>query len=306
LNGEHTSIWCCVIMATLGIAFLTGSIGAHSPDSDYVASVEKWREGRRSSLLAEDGYLAVSGLFWLKEGESTFGSDPANDFVLPAESAPDRVGVFEHHGGKTRVRIEPGVEVTMNGKPVQRAELKSSRPGPPDILRIGDLALNVHSSGQRYGIRLRDKNSKFRKEFTSLRWYPIDPDYCVTADFVPFDEMKTIQLLNIMGDLQDYQAPGYVTFELKGQKMRLDPVMRGKQLFFIFRDRTSGRTTYPAARFLYADMPVDGKVVVDFNKAINPACAFSPYTACPYPPEQNRMRVPIEAGAMKYLGGGGH
>jgi uncharacterized protein (DUF1684 family) len=299
----HFGLFSRLVTAAFIVTFLTG---AHPPDGDYDASIERWREERRASLLAENGYLAVAGLFWLDEGESTFGTDPANDFVLPAGSAPAHVGVFEHHAGTTRVRIDPGVGVTMNDEPVREAVLTPSRPGPPDIIKIRDLALNVHVSGKRYAIRLRDKNSKFRQEFTELRWYPIDPSYRVVADFVPFEEEKTIQLLNIMGDVQDYRAPGYVMMELKGATLRFDPVMRGKQLFFIFRDATSGKTTYPAARFLYADMPVDGKVVVDFNKAINPACAFSPYTACPYPPKQNRLRMPIEAGAMKYLGKGDH
>jgi uncharacterized protein (DUF1684 family) len=297
-------------LSLLGVTVLStfmpsSNVAAHV-DDDYVASVESWRQERRAKLLADDGYLAVAGLFWLKEGENTFGADPENDMVLPPGSAPGRVGVFEHRAGRTRVRIAPGVEVTMNGAPVKETEVRPSRPDSTDVLEIGGLALSVHASGKRYAIRLRDENSRFRREFTSLRWYPPDPSYRVTADFVPFDGEKTIELLNSMGDLQAYRAPGYVTFELKGQKVRLDPVIRGDQLLFIFRDETSGRTTYPSARFLYADMPVDGKVVLDFNKAINPACAFTPYAACPYPPEQNRLSVSIQAGELKYLGTGAH
>jgi uncharacterized protein (DUF1684 family) len=280
--------------------------GAHSSDDDYAASIEEWRKGRRASLLAEDGYLAVAGLFWLKEGDSTFGTDPDNDFVLPPGSAPAKAGIFQHRAGRTRVIIDPGGEATMNGKPLRDIELTPSLPGPPDVIKIRKLAFNVHVSGSRYGIRLRDQDSKYRKEFTDLRWYPVDPGYRAVADFVPYEEEKTIRLLNIIGDVQSYRAPGYVMMELNGQKLRFDPVIRGDSLFFIFSDATSGKTTYPAARFLYADMPVDGKVVVDFNKAINPACAFSPYTACPYPPRQNRLSMPIEAGAMKYLGLGEH
>ena len=281
---------------------LTLPAAVHSSDEGYAASIEQWRKDRRASLLAEDGYLAVADLFWLQEGESTFGADPANDFVLPPGSAPAKVGVFRHRAGRTRVSIEPGVEVTMNGKPVIDTELTPSRPGPPDVIRIRNLSFNVHVSGSRYGIRLRDLDSKYRKEFTELRWYPTDPSYRVVADYVPFEEEKTIKLLNIIGDVQSYRAPGYVMMELHGKELRFEPVIRGEKLFFIFSDATSGKTTYPAARFLYADMPVDGKVEIDFNKAINPACAFSPYTACPYPPRQNRLSMAIEAGAMQYLG----
>jgi len=283
---------------------LTTSLRATQTPADYVSEIEDWRQKREASLLADDGYLAVTGLFWLVEGEHSFGTDPMHDFVLPSGSAPGTVGTIEHRDGETRIRLETGVVATLNGESIPESAfvMRPSRPGPPDILAIEDLALNVHVSGKRNGIRLRDKNSELRKAFTGLRWFPIDPDYRVIARFVPFREMKTVQLLNLVGDIQDYRAPGYVTFELQGETRRLDPVMRGDQLFFIFRDSTSGKQTYGAARFLYADQAVDGTVVVDFNKAINPACVYSPYTACPYPPKQNRMPIPIEAGALMYKG----
>ena len=276
---------------------------AVADDGAYTRSMEQWRENRESSLLAEDGYLAVAGLFWLEEGDNSFGTDPANDFVLPEGSAPARVGVFRHQAGMTRVIVDPGIdEVTKAGEVVRDAELRPSRVGPADAIRLRDLFFHVHVSGDRYGIRLRDLNSPYRKNFVGLRWYPVDADYRVVADFVPFETEKTVELVNIVGGTQTYVAPGFVTMELKGDKIRFDPVMRGDKLFFIFSDATSGRTTYPAARFLYADMPKDGKVIVDFNQAINPACAYSPYTVCPYPPRQNRLTMAIEAGAMKYLG----
>lgn len=294
----RSRVFAIALTATLSVT----SLRAVQAPADYASEIELWRQKREASLLADDGYLTVTGLFWLVDGEHSFGTDPVHDFVLPAGSAPGTVGTIEHNDGETRIRLEPGVVATLNGKPIRESVfvMRPSRPGPPDILAIEDLTLNVHVSGKRYGIRLRDKNSELRKAFTGLRWFPIDPDYRVVADFVPFDEMKTVQLLTLLGDMQDYRAPGYVTFELAGHERRLDPVMRGDQLFFIFRDLTSGKQTYPAARFLYADQAVDGKVVVDFNKAINPACVYSPHTACPYPPKQNRMPIPIEAGALMY------
>jgi uncharacterized protein (DUF1684 family) len=72
----------------------------------------------------------------------------------------------------------------------------------------------------------------------------------------------------------------------------------GDELWFIFRDGTSGETTYPAARFLYTPPATDGKVVLDFNRAESPPCAFNPYATCPLPPPDNRMKVRVEAGEM--------
>ena len=89
-----------------------------------------------------------------------------------------------------------------------------------------------------------------------------------------------------------------------GRGTRLRPDLFGggkdKQLFYIFRDLTTGKETYPAGRFLYSDGPKDGHVVLDFNKAYNPPCAFTEFATCPLPPKENRLAVRIEAGEKKY------
>ena len=77
-------------------------------------------------------------------------------------------------------------------------------------------------------------------------------------------------------------------------------MVEDNQLFFVFRDLTSGKETYPAGRFLYAALPQAGRVVLDFNLAENPPCAFTPYATCPLPPPQNRLQVRIEAGELDY------
>jgi uncharacterized protein (DUF1684 family) len=167
----------------------------------------------------------------------------------------------------------------------------------------------VIERGGKYAIRLKDKNSKMRREFTGLKWYPVKPEYRITATFNPYEPPKQIPVPNILGQTESLPSPGYVTFTLKGKTVRLEPVLESpddKELFFIFRDGTSGDTTYPSGRFLYADMPVQGKVVLDFNKAYNPPCAFTPYATCPLPPPANRLKVNIEAGELNYGHHGGH
>jgi uncharacterized protein (DUF1684 family) len=266
----------------------------------YKAEVEKWRQEREASLRKDDGWLAVAGLVWLKEGENHVGAGAANQIVLPPQSAPERVGTFVLRSGKTAFTAERGVGVTSGGKPVQSLEMRPDTPGPADIIAVGDLSMQVIKRGSRYGIRLRDKNSSFRREFTGLRWFPVDEAWRIQVKFVPYNPPKQIPVLNIIGDTELETCPGYVAFRLAGKEYRLEPIAEGNRLFIIFRDLTSGKETYPSGRFLYAGAPRDGQVILDFNKAYNPPCAFTPYATCPLPPPQNRLAVRIPAGELTY------
>ena len=168
-----------------------------------------------------------------------------------------------------------------------------------DPVTIGSLTLIVIERGGRYGIRLKDNESRLRKEFTSLHYFPIDASYCVTARFVP--DPKKIPILNILGQIEDMPSPGYVEFDLHGRHLRLTPVEESPdELFFILRDLTAGKDTYGSGRFLHTPLPKNGQVILDFNKAYNPPCAFTPYATCPLPPRENRLAVRIEAGELKY------
>jgi uncharacterized protein len=167
------------------------------------------------------------------------------------------------------------------------------------VVTLGSLSLLVIRRGDRYGIRLKDRNSRLRKEFTGLRYFPVNESYRVSARFVA--DARKIPIPNILGQTEDTPSPGYVEFDLEGRKLRLTPVEESpNELFFIFRDLTSGRETYGSGRFLDAPVPKDGRVELDFNKAYNPPCAFTPYATCPLPPKQNRLPVPIAAGELKY------
>ena len=166
---------------------------------------------------------------------------------------------------------------------------------------IGPLTLFVIERGGRHAIRLRDRNSQFRREFTGLHYFPISEPYRVTAKWVA--EPRKIPILNVIGQTEPMDSPGYSVFTLGGHEYKLYPVLEepdAKELFYIFRDLTSAKETYGAGRFLYSEMPKDGRVVLDFNKAYNPPCAFTPYATCPLPPKENRLPVRIEAGELKY------
>jgi uncharacterized protein (DUF1684 family) len=289
------------IAAVLAALFFAAVLTATA--ISYHESVETWRKNYEAKLTSDTGWLTVSGLFWLHEGENRFGSDLLNDIVLPA-SAPLVAGVFDFHDGKTTLRLEKGVQATIGGKLVQSAELRPDEKA--DYLVLGDLTLYVHASGERFAIRLRDKNSKLRTNFTGLRWFPIDESYRVTAKYFPYDKPRDFDSQNVLGDPIKVKALGYLLFTLRGQELRLEAEAadEGPGFFIVFRDLTSGKLTYPASRFLDPDAPKDGPVgktvELDFNKARNPPCAYNPYTTCPVPIPTNRLRVEIPAGEKLY------
>jgi uncharacterized protein (DUF1684 family) len=226
------------------------------PQGSYEKTIQAWRAEREAKLKADDGWLTVSGLFWLREGANEFGSAPTNDIVLPTGSAPDRVGVFELRESKVTLRVADGARVTVNGRPVGEVEVQSDQAKKPDVIQSGDLSFLLLKRGERWGIRLKDKNSRARREFTGLRWYPVKESYRVTAKFVPYEQPREVPIVNILGDVENYKSPGLLTFSLNGAEYMLEPVSSGgDRLFIILRDLTSNKTTYAASRFLYADMP---------------------------------------------------
>jgi uncharacterized protein (DUF1684 family) len=288
-----------------GLALVLLAIAAvAAADEAYRAEVRKWRAEREAGLKADGGWLSVAGLFWLKEGESRFGTDPASDIVLPAGSAPAKAGLFTLRGGRVSVSLLPGASGRVGGRPVEGAvALRADTSGAPDVLEMGALSLNVIERGGRFGIRLKDKNNPARKAFTGLKWFDVSEEYRVEARWVAYPEPKALKLPNVLGQVEPMQSPGYAEFTLAGKPMRLDGVLESPQaeeLFFIFRDQTSGKETYGGGRFLYSDLPKAGSVVLDFNEAYNPPCAFTDFATCPLPPPQNRMPLRVQAGELAY------
>ena len=278
------------------------SLGAEPKGDAYRQEIEKWRQDRETRLKSDTGWLTVAGLYWLKEGANRFGSDRGCDIVLPP-AAPPVAGDFILKGDSIVVKVQSGATVTSAGEAITELEMKPDSRGEPTVLALGDLNMFVIQRGGKYAIRLRDKNSPMRRDFTGLKWYPVKPEYRVTAEYTEYVPTKQIAVPNILGQTEKLPSPGFVTFVLNGRKIKLDPVLEdadAKEFFFIFKDKTSGESTYGSGRFLYAAFPVQGKVVLDFNKAYNPPCAFTPYATCPLPPPQNRLEARVEAGELKY------
>jgi hypothetical protein len=270
-------------------------------DDGYVKQIEAWRQARETRLRGDEGWLTVAGLFWLQEGDNVFGSDPKSAVLLPAHSSPAHAGIFRVHGGKVSVEIAPGTAVTLAGKPVIKAELRSDATGPADVLALGKLRFFVIERSGKLAIRLRDLAAPARQALPPLRWFPIRPEYRVVGRFVPHPTPKKLAIPNVLGLVEEMVSPGIVVFHLQGQELKLEPVYEepdAKELFFIFRDKTSAHETYGAGRFFYADNPKNGEVIIDFNKAYTPPCAFTRFATCPLPPRQNHLPLRIPAGEL--------
>jgi uncharacterized protein (DUF1684 family) len=277
-----------------------------APDAAYRSEVEAWRVKREERLKADGGWLTVVGLHWLQEGENRFGTDAGNHVVLPAGSAPARAGTLTLAGGRVTLSLEPGVAATVGAAPVTgprglRSDVESE--GQPDVLALGTLQMHVIDRGGRLGVRLKDMESPLRKAFTGLRWYPVQEAWRVTARYVTYAAPKMIKVPTVLGTMEEMPSPGYAVFERDGREVRIEGVRESpdaEQLFYIFHDETSGKETYPPGRFLYSELPKDGTVVLDFNRAYNPPCAFTPYATCPLPPPENWLKVPVRAGERDY------
>jgi hypothetical protein len=256
--------------------------GAAMALSSYENEVMEWRNNRAATLKAEDGWLSLAGLYWLHPGSNTFGKDQSSDLVLPDGSA--HAGSFEFHTGK----------VTLNGR-----DLKPNDAAP--ALTVGRAKLFLIQRSGKIGIRVKDPQSDARRNFHGLEYFPISERFRITAQWVA--EPQDLPILNVIGQTEPQPSPGYAVFHLNGHEYKLRPYIEvpgDKQLFYVFKDQTAGKETYGAGRFFYSDFPHDGKVVLDFNKAYSPPCAFTPYATCPLPPPENRLAVRIEAGEKKY------
>jgi hypothetical protein len=274
--------------------------------AEHEATVEAWRGARLARLTAPEGWLSLVGRFPLDAGASRTGGSDACEIPLPADKAPPVVGVFQRTGADVVFTPAPGIAITLRGRdgthplaPGVAARVRTDRGGPPDKLVLGALTLEITDRESGMFVRVRDPGSAARRDFTGIDHYPIDPKWRVVARFEPYAEPKVIELDYEAGTTQRYVSPGAAVFEIDGVACRIDPVYEDdqrKRLYVVFWDPTARDTTYGAGRFLYAPLPAGDRVLVDFNQAFSPPCAFTPHAACPVAPPQNRLRVRVEAG----------
>jgi uncharacterized protein (DUF1684 family) len=303
-------------VAVYALAICVGAIGCgwrESPEpsvdpavADVAAATketEEWRAMHESSYRRN--WVTIAGLHFIEPGSHTAGIAPTNDIVLPVSASSPRIGRFVVQGDAVRFEPDPRAGVHIGDRPVTMPiDLLDDSADEPDQLEVGGIRMVVHRSGQRKSLRVWDPEGEMARGFLGFAWFPIAMAYRITGRFIPDPAPRHVQVLNTFGDVDTYQTEGVVEFTLQGQRLRLRPfTTRPKRFYFVFRDASSGRETYEAARFLYSDLREDGTTVLDFNQAYNPPCAFNPYTTCPIPLPENRLAVKILAGEKAY---GGH
>lgn len=283
----------------LALLFATGVFAA---DDNYPKSVDAHRAARVARLTTPTGWLTVVGLDWLKAGDNTLGTAPDNTIKL-AGGPPYLGTVTLAADGKVTFAPAPSAFVEVDGLKGP-AELRYRGEEKPSVVSSGTLTFFVIQRGEKIGLRVKDSAAPARAHFLGLDYFPTDPAWRIEAAWVPFEKPREINITNIIGQVSPASVPGKAVFTKDGHTYELLPIDEGanEPLFFVIADLTSGEETYGACRFVYADQPKDGKVVLDFNLAQSPPCAFTKFATCPLPPKENRMPVRVTAGEKNYRG----
>jgi uncharacterized protein (DUF1684 family) len=293
------------LLPLLGALLLTATALASDLQTERT-NVEQWRTERVADLTNETGWLTLVGLYWLNPGENTIGRASSSTLVLDHPNLADTAGTFVLTGDKVTFTAKPGSGITHGGAPVTTIDMVSDAKESPTVISSGTLRLFIIERAGKFAVRVRDVASVRRRDFRGLEYFPISSDWVFEARFEPYEPVRHIKIVNILGMEENMVSPGAVVFTRNGQEIRLDAVLDGANatdLFIMFADGTSGHDTYGAGRFLHAPFAADGKTVVDFNKAYNPPCAFNNFATCPLPPYQNRVKLKITAGEKNYAHG---
>ncbi|MCF0054682.1 DUF1684 domain-containing protein [Dyadobacter sp. CY356] len=286
------------ISKVLAILILSSCLSGFMIDSGYENEIKAWRKERITELKSEQGYLNLAGLFWLEDGRNSFGSGGTNKFIFPADRSPANLGEFILENGQVTLVAKPEAEIYANDQLITRLKIFPS--DEEIILKHKTLRWFVIKRGEKYAVRLKDLDSPYLKDFKGIESFPISENWKVKAKFEPTVDRK-ISILDVTGRLSEQESPGVLVFNMKGKKYKLDALSEGESFFILFGDKTNKKETYGGGRFVYTNKPdADGYVILDFNKAYNPPCAFTPYATCPLPPKQNLLALDVTAGEKNY------
>lgn len=266
--------------------------------ADYLAELTDFRAKREASLRREYGWLSLAGLFWLTEGANAFGSAAENPVRLP-DRAPAQAGIFTLNAGKVTVTPAHVDSIRMNDSdlPSGGAELGPDTSGEPDFLFIGDIRMVVIERSSQLAIRVWDPQRESRQDFAGCKWFAPNEKFRVTARVEAYTEPKKVVVDDVVGIRRPGVMHALLVFELDGKEYRLEGERLEDNTYdLIFKDSTAGTDTYGAGRYLTTEIAKGDQVVIDFNKAYNPPCAFTEFATCPLPQQQNILDVAIEAG----------
>lgn len=270
------------------------SFVSFSQGNEYEKEMSTFRKIRIDSLKHENGWLNLAGLFWLKEGKNTIGSDQKNDFVFPAEHSDSFLGKMMLDKGIVTFQSNSENQVFNLGRPVSQAiiykDLKTI------VLAHKSLRFFILKRGDQYALRLRDLEGEYMQSFKGITYFPLDPSWRIKAKFVP-TQGKKLHITDITGRTFLEDSPGELHFTIKGRKYMLEAGGTMDEFFIVFGDLTNKKSTYGGGRFLYANGPdKEGNVMLDFNKSLNPPCVFTSFATCPLPTKKNKIKLFVDAG----------
>jgi uncharacterized protein (DUF1684 family) len=311
MKAKNTTLRKLLVSVSLLAILSAGIVSAGTVSAEQQASagsemakhrqaIEEWRASRHERLLKPDGWLTLVGLEWLKEGENRIGSGEGNDIQL--SGGPAYWGSVFLENDQLRFESGDNENVSVNGELLSQSGIVPDVKGDATVVSSGTLSFHVIFRGS-YALRVKDSQAGTLQNFTGVDNYPISEFWQVNARFTRAEEGTTIEVANVLGQISESSVFGTLEFELHGQAHSLLGLgtAESENLWFIFADRTNGRETYGAGRYLYSDgMPENGRLLIDFNKAYNPPCAFNEYSTCPLPPQQNRMRLYVRAGEKNF------
>ena len=300
-----------VIALGLHLLVILTSCTGHRPTDrmDAAGTVRwgDWKHERLNSIAGTNGWATLVGLLWIEEGRHSLGSAPTADLKLPEGRAPLHAGDIVRSGSEVRFAATRGVVATLDGQLAADGALRSdANEATPTLLQLGPLKLFLLQRGERLALRVKDPEAPTRIHFRGLDYFPYAPGWRITGQFEPAPPGRKLPITDVTGAVHEESCPGTIVFTAKGRQQRLDALDDDEthDLWLVFRDGTSGHSTYGGGRFLHVAKPgADGRVTIDFNFAYNPPCAFTPFATCPLPPRQNHLHIEIPAGERRYAGG---
>ncbi len=304
VNSKHIKMKNLLLL--FGLFFFTVVCCTHKEQISkeaHLSEINDWHEKQMASLKSETGWLNLIGLYWLDEGIQSFGSGETMDLRLDNIDFPEEIGMFELKEGK--VFFLPAVDgvISSSGELKSKTMIFDADDQISEALTYESLNWTIIKRSDAFGVRLRDHEADAVRTFEGVEQFPIDIRWRLIADFVPYQPVKQIPITNVIGQTSLNSSPGYLQFEWEGKLYKIDALgnENDEELFLIFADETSGGETYGGGRYMYVKSADNqGKIILDFNKAYNPPCVYTPHATCPLPPRQNILDLPIAAGHKNY------
>lgn len=296
MNSSTRAIIFFLFPILLFLSSCTGADRGPAPvPENYVQTVDEWKEYRVNVLKGPTNWLRLHDIYWLKEGDNSFGSGDDVNIRFPEDTIDEHAGFFTLHDGQVVMQVNDDVTITHEGEPLSEFLLFDGEERPH--AEHGTLEWFVDSRGDNHGIRLYNKDNPKADAFTGFPFFPLQPEWHLHAEFIPNDTQTTVTVDNVLGDQADRASPGNIRFFIDGTLYEIIAFETASGLFIMFTDHTSGEETYHAGRYMIIPFPDENnQTIIDFNRAYNPPCAFHTLTTCQLPPVQNRLDVAIPAG----------